>query len=294
MFANDNCIHYNDDDMDTIQYKSYILYIIIFLVAFCVYVEFLVSPVFAFSTAVGYLYKDNSIVSGNLVSVNSQNGSQYIEKANLSNNRQVLGVVDNSSFLTQSNGTGNVDYVSSSGTVLTYVSTVNGNITSGDYICPSPINGVGMYCESGYTVGRALDNFNSSSKNASSYSVNSVNGGKTTVYVGEISVDINVQYISSANSSGPINSILTAIGVPISGKPISLAQLIVVFIIIMTSIIFAGIIIFRSAKNSTISIGRNPLAKSDILRGFYSIATVGVLLVFVAFIVSFLVIKGWI
>lgn len=263
-------------------------------ISFLACVEFLVSPVFAFSTAVGYLYKDNSIVSGNIVSAYSLNGSQYIEKANLSNNRQVLGVVDNSSFLTQSNGVGNVDYVSSSGTVLTYVSTVNGNITSGDYICPSPINGVGMYCSSGYTVGRALNNFNSNSQNASSYSVNAVTGEKTTVYVGEISVDLNVQYISSANPSGPINSILTAIGVPISGKPISLAQLIVVFIIIMTAIIFAGIIIFRSAKNATISIGRNPLAKSDILRGFYSIATVGVLLIFVAFIVSFLVIKGWI
>ncbi len=266
----------------------------ILFVSFLFCVEFLVSPVFAFSTAVGYPYKDNSIVSGNIVSAYSLKGSQYVEKANLANNRQVLGVIDNSSFLTQSSETGNVDYVVSSGTVLTYVSTVNGNITSGDYICPSPINGVGMYCESGYTVGRALSSFNSISNNSSSYSVSTVNGGKTTVYVGEIPVDLNVQYISSANSSGPINSILTAIGVPISGKPISLAQLIVVFIVIMTAIVFAGMIIFRSAKNATISIGRNPLAKSDILRGFYSIATVGVLIVFVAFIVSFLVIKGWI
>ncbi len=209
-----------------------------------------------------------NIKSGNLVSIINN----YAKLTNNSNLSQFTGIAN------QNSSSGEVT-LSISGIAYTYVSNVNGNIQKGDYITSSNIPGIGEdLLGKGVSIGKALSNFNINS--AKKYN---------RVYIEKIPVSIEVMYINVNTGEDSFSPLAYSIGNPQIRKTLSIAQLISIIFILLASVIIAMTIIARSARNTIKNTSRNPLNKSEIIKNFYKMATLAIIIVLVGIVISYVI-----
>lgn len=160
----------------------------------------------------------------------------------------VYGVINDSPSLDVTLGNlTNGHKVISKGETTVRVSSINGNIKTGDFITTSKTPGVGeLVTKTGYVVGRALADYSSGDKNA----------------VGQIAVALDPHAQISAASTARQNIIeilrngLTGLGV----DPISALRYVLASAMVLVSFAIGFIYFGRIAKSGVEAIGRNPLA----------------------------------
>lgn len=221
------------------------------------------------------------VVSGTIVSLDSHN-NHLMNPATPSNVQSLFGVTVGEV------SAGSVE-VATTGEVATLVSDINGDIAPGDAITISDITGIGAKAVSGRVLGVAQGGFSASSPGAVTEKVNGVRGVSRQISIGRISVVIGPQDVARGGSSvsqSVQKLFVSAAGHDVSSGRVALSISILAVVMILVVSMVAGAI-----RNSLNSIGRNPLAGSSIVLGLSQVLGLAVLVLAIAFVGVFIIIK---
>lgn len=242
------------------------------------------------SAAISQGYKpDGTLAPGALVAIEAAKNA--VAAADPANSNGLLGVVvgPNSANLAVDN-TGNLVQVATSGTAQVFVSDLNGPIKTGDQIAPSPIRGVGMKAgDSGKVAGVAQTDFDGSAA-IKTASVPTSGGSAQTARIGVIPVAVQVVYYT-VPAKGPVPAFLQQFAVSVTGKTASVAQLVIVLIIVGAALVVVGFLMFAAVRGSIVSLGRNPLAATSIYRGTFQAVAASMTILGVAVAGAYMVLR---
>lgn len=235
----------------------------------------IVSPTYAqdlsSGTAVGIQINDK-VTNGDIIT-STPNG---YKRATSPYDPQIFGVVNINPavYVKDTTATNNTPVVSV-GDVTVKVSSINGNIKSGDFITSSTLPGVGEKAtDNGFILGRALQSYSSNDPKK----------------VGLILITLQPHYAQLNNDI--IHNSFSAFSLGLNAAvttPLGVIRYFVAGIITLLSFFFGFRFFARASNRGVEAIGRNPLAKQAILLSVFinTIITVAIMLLGVA--ISYLI-----
>lgn len=246
------------------------------------------------SLSQGFPAKD-AITSGSLVSLASDGTS--VEAASLTNVSRLFGVAVPDSAapisLGGSNATGQVQIVTS-GSADVLVSTEGGTIHVGDYVTVSSISGVGEKVPAGShrIIGTAQADFDGSGSDTAKRTISDSSGAKHEVTIGQVPVVIAIStYTNNTGNQGyQLPVWLQNFSNQLAGRSVAPVRIILASIILIVTLISITVLLYSAVRNSIISIGRNPLSRSSVLRGLLEVIGIVIVLMVVAAGAMYLVI----
>lgn len=184
--------------------------------------------------------------------------------------------------------------VATSGRYELLVSNINGEIKDGDYLTASSIRGIAMKADDrqAKSIGQALQNFDTNDPNQvlSSKDVNTTEGQERTVAIGRILVDLDVR--NNPLSFGVLApQVLIQLGETIAGGPVSVTRIWGALATLVLSFATGSVIFYAGVRTSIIAIGRNPLSKASVLRGFLQVTTISLAIFIVGGFAVYLILK---
>ncbi|MBC7581633.1 hypothetical protein H7097_02060 [Aeromicrobium sp.] len=220
--------------------------------------------------------------NGMIVKLVDKDGSKVepLTDATVSKMQGVV-VAANDATVTISND-GNIGqvFVATFGHYDVLVSNQNGPIKSGDYITISAIAGVGMKVDTTQptVLGKATGSFTGNGTVAGSAKLKDSTGKEVSVSLGRIPVDITISHnpLQQAAANG-LPSFLEHASEAVAGKVVSPARVYVALIVLLMSTFVAGGILYSGVRGGLIAIGRNPLAKKQIVAGIVRVVLSGLI-----------------
>lgn len=243
----------------------------------------LFSTTAAAAVSQGYNTNDKTIVVGMAVAIVDSSNTDgttkgVVEKSSLSHADKTLGIVVNPS--TDPVLVGSADqqvFIATTGTVPGYVTDLNGAVKKGDFVGPSPIQGVLMKAANGSkgVIGVATEDYPTAGQKI--VNVTTAGGQKTQAGVNLVRINLDVKL--SNTSTGDGKTILLRVGESVAKHPVSTTQVIAVIVILVLMIVVEGGIVYGAISSSMISLGRNPMARKSIFLGLGQVAVlVGIVL----------------
>ena len=227
----------------------------------------------------GFKTAEADLATGALVSLTSDSQST-VQLSNTDRVNQLIGVIGDRPLIELSNNDKEVQVVIS-GTTLTLVSDINGEIKSGDKITASPINGVGMKANaSSLVVGTAQDDLAKTS--TTTRSINDKRGQPQSVKVGAVPVSINVTYyVAPEDKNSFLPPFLQSLANTVAGKEVSAVRVLISSLVLMFGFVSIAVLLYSSIRSSIISIGRNPLSEGAVRKSLFEVGAtaLGILLV---------------
>ena len=238
------------------------------------------------SIAQGFQVNNNdNIVTGALVST-SKSDAETVELATIDSAARLIGIVDKDPLVAISAGSKEA-HVVLSGTTSVLVSDINGPITAGDKITVSPIAGVGMVATAdGSVVGTSQANFNTAG--SQTRTIKDASGKSHTVHIGYVPLQVGVAYYQAPGSNF-LPPFVQRIANGIAGKPVSIIRITVCSLLLLISFVGITVFVYTATRSAMVSLGRNPLASHDILRGLYQAIGVAAVAVAGSLIASYLI-----
>lgn len=230
--------------------------------------------------------------TGSIVSLTATKTTS-VEAANLDNASRVLGVVvTGNNTLVAVNPDPTKAQVASSGSALTLVSTLGGDIKSGDPVAVSAFNGIGTKGgEGNYIVGHAQGDFNSKSEGASERQVtDSKTGAKKTISVGYVSVAVAPSYIPPDQGAAKLTGLQKFVH-SLTGHTVSTPRIVVSLVITVLTVVTISVLTYAAIYGSIISIGRNPLAREAVIRALVFVLILASLATVAAFILVYFLLR---
>jgi len=173
-------------------------------------------------------------------------------------------------------------YVASGGRSATLVSNQNGDIKAGDYVTLSSISGIGMKAgdHDPVVLGRAIEDFNSSdsAQVIGTVTVKNTSGKEQQIKVGRVLVDVSIGKNPLLKTDNTLPSALKKASEMIAGKAVSPVRVYLSLVMLGTSALIAGSLIYSAVRSSLIAIGRNPLSKRSIIRGLFQVVIIGLMI----------------
>lgn len=253
-------------------------------------VFFPMSAIAANGVAQGYKTSGN-IVTG--MSVSLLNDTIY--PSTRENSGNLLGVVVAQTSVAVSLASGNNQaQVITNGVANAFVTNLNGDISNGDQLVPSPIEGVLMKAtEAGRAMGSAQQDFNSSSTGVQKKDIKAKDGTTKQASIGTIQIlvarnDFVPKPADVPKVLSPFQSIFTGV----AGHTVSVARTIIAVVIFAVSVIAAMIVLYSGVSNGIRSIGRNPLSKGEVYIGLFQVFAIILLILIISFAIMLLIIKG--
>lgn len=231
----------------------------------------------------------STIPIGSIVSLKNDS-SDYVNASTVDNADAILGVVINTADaqVSLSSNQSNQVQVVTSGIEQVLVSDINGNISIGDPITSSPIDGVGMKATSNAkVVGIAQSAFPNSTATKQTYT--NKNGQKNTVSIGEVPVLINVAYYYKQPNKTLIPPEVQNLANALAGKTVNSLPIIVSAAIFIVTLIIVVSIIYAMIHSSIISVGRNPMSQAAVYRNVVQLSALVIVILGVAVAAIYLV-----
>jgi hypothetical protein len=225
------------------------------------------------------------------------NSKNSVEPATQSTIFQTFGIIVNVNSaaiaLESQDKTGDQVFVANSGHYDILVSDQNGAISPGTYITLSPVNGIGMKVDSTQpiVVAQALQSFNNSSPILGTDTLKTSNGN-IKVHLGLINANISIGHnplLVTTNSGVP--KLLSKISMSITGKQVSAWRIWLGLAILGIVAFIVGTMLYGAVRSSLISIGRNPLSKKAITRGFLEVVFSSLIILISAIFGVYLLLK---
>lgn len=240
---------------------------------------------------------DSTLEPGMIVQLNTQNSNKILP-ATQSSIDHIHGVVvppNDAPVSLQNNANTQQYYVATSGTYSVLVSDQNGSIGKGDYVTVSSLAGVGMKAATDQTVvlGKALDAFDGSSNVEGTAPLTLVNGKKMTVHLGKVSIDISIAHnpLYQPSTTSSIVNQLQKFGDSVAHKPVSLARIYISVAVLVAAVGIASTMLVTGVRTALIAVGRNPLARSHIIRGLVQITFTSLIIFVVGVFGVYLLLK---
>lgn len=183
--------------------------------------------------------------------------------------------------------------VAPSGRYNVLVSNENGTIKAGDYLTISALPGISMKADAsqGLIVGRAVNSF-SARNTISEVTLKNSQSPITHVSVERIVVDVqlapNPLYLKNSNS---IFVFLSRSEFAVTNKQASPLKTYLSGLVLLATIIIAGVVLYAGTRSAIISIGRNPLAKSVIGRSMIKTIVAGIVVFAIGVSVVYLILN---
>ncbi len=237
------------------------------------------------SIARTYIISGNTPVSGDLISFDKN--TQIFHLSHRANDPNLFGVTIKNPVVVLRKNDGGIPIVET-GEAIVNVTTINGPIHAGDYITTSSIPGKGqkMTISKSVVLGTALDSFFGASTTPTDTKTQ-------TVYEGSIRVLISIgpKVLTSTAPSSPVFSVVNSV-TDISSVTSKILKYLLAAVITIGTIAIAFRNFGASLKDSILSVGRNPLARSSI-QSMVVLNTILIILVsaaglFIGFAVLFL------
>ncbi len=256
-------------------------------------------PVNAASTSSSFIQSYNapsSLQEGMIVQLQNNNANN-VEPATESNIYRTFGVVvnlGNAAIAVENNSkTANQVFVANSGRYQVLVSDQNGTISTGDYITLSSVNGIGMKdnATEPIVVAQALGSFKGTGAILGTDNLKTSNGTQI-VHIGLVSASISIGHnplLSISNSGVP--KILENLSKSIAGKTVSPWRIWLGVVVLLLVAIISGSMLFGAVRSSLISIGRNPLSKKAISKGFVEVVLLALIIFISAVFGVYLLLK---
>lgn len=231
------------------------------------------------SISQGFKTNESGLTAGALVSL--MGGSQSaVQASNTDRVNQLIGVIGDKPLIELSNSDKEAQVVIS-GTTLTLVSDINGDVKTGDKITASPINGVGMKATtSALVVGTAQADLSSIS--TTSKTINDKKGQPQIVKIGAIPVQVNVTYyVAPQDKNAFLPPFLQSLANSVAGKEVSAVRVLIATIVLVFGFLSIAVLLYSSIRSSIISIGRNPLSEGAVRKSLLEVGatSLGILLV---------------
>ena len=220
--------------------------------------------------------------------------------APLTNNPDIAmqGVVvaaNESAVSLSGDGTSQQVYVATNGTYQALVSNQNGPIKPGDLISISAIDGIGMKADTTQSVilGKAAQGFNGTNMVSGTAELNT-STGKLKVAIGLISVNIDVSRnpLAPSGTDSKVPNFLRKLAESIAGHPVDAARIYISLVLLFVTMIIAGSLLLGGVRSSLISVGRNPLARSAVLKGLIQVLFVGIVVFVLGLASIYLLLKA--
>lgn len=234
--------------------------------------------------AVVQSYTANSVLQKGMIVKLAGSDSSQVEADTLDTAGKMSGVVvsptDAPVTLSPTEGQSRQVYVAGSGRYNVLVSNQNGVIAPGDYVTVSSLAGVGMKADAheAEVLGRAADGFDGIHGTEGSTTVKGQNGKDITVSLGRVAVDITIGPNPIALNQSNVPGVLQHAALLVTSKPVSAWRIYLSLVILVGTIIVAGSLLYGGAKNGMIAIGRNPLARSSIMRNLFQVVLTSVII----------------
>ncbi len=227
----------------------------------------------------GFKTTETDLATGALVSLTS--GSQNtIQLSNTDRVNQLIGVIGDKPLIELSNSDKEAQVVIS-GTTLTLVSDINGDIKTGDKVTASPISGVGMKANaSSLVVGTAQSDL--SSATTTQKTVNDKKGQPQSVKIGGVPVQINITYyVAPEDKNAFLPPFVQSLANAVAGKEVSPVRVLISSLVLVFGFISIAVLLYSSIRSSIISIGRNPLSEGAVRKSLFEVGatSLGILLV---------------
>ena len=213
--------------------------------------------------------KDGAILSA------SDNGAVLSAKPYDS---QVIGVVSrDAAIVFNSSKTENGVPVISYGEVYMLVSSANGQIKRGDILTTSSMPGIGVKAtKSGYVLGAALENYESTDPNS----------------INLIAVDLNLHYFNSKSPfPGSLSDIFKIALLPTKEGPSAWFKYLVAAAVVLSSFILGYLTFGRTAAKGVEALGRNPAASKIIQLGIIFNISIVIAIIATGLVVALLILR---
>ena len=241
----------------------------------------------------GYATDDN-LFRGAVVSRNTDDESK-VDGATLDSIDRLHGVVVQSdetaiSITTDTAGV----FVSTSGRFEVLVSNINGEIFENDYITVSSLQGIGMKADDSqeFVVGQALQNFDTTDENKilSTQRVSPENAEPFDVAIGRVLVEVNVGKNPQRGTTA-VPEFLQQFSIAIAGEVVSPIRIYSSLLVLLITFALGGSIIYSGIRTSIVAIGRNPLSKQSVLKGFSRVAATAIVIFVTGFFAVYLMVR---
>jgi hypothetical protein len=237
---------------------------------------------------------DEILQRGMIVGV-KEGDPEKVESLNVDELDRILGIVvdANDSPITLSGEQEKV-FVATVGRYDVLVSDQEGEISPGDYLTVSSLDGIAMRAtfEQSEIVGRALEGFNGREGIVGESELNDTKGQKRTVHIGRVEVDVALSKNPLAKSAAVTPQWLGKIGQAIAGKSLSPARIYISAAIFIVGAFLAGAILYAGIRSSIIAIGRNPLSKKSILRGLLEVIFTSLIVFIISVVGVYLLLRA--
>lgn len=222
-------------------------------------------------------YSASTTIQQGMIVELQQSNSNAVEPASQNNIYRTFGVVvnlANASIAVEnvSNQTNQV-FVANSGHYSVLVSDQNGPILAGDYITLSPVDGIGMKDNTAepIIIAQALSSFNGTGPLIGTDTVKT-SSGVETIHLGLIDASISIAHnplLINANNDVP--KVLSSFSQTITGKIVSPWRIWLGVSVMAVVAFIVGSMLYGAVRSGIISIGRNPLSKKVITKGFLDV-----------------------
>jgi len=239
---------------------------------------------------------DTTTQKGMIVSLDPKNSSKVLPLTT-DNADHMLGVVvaanDATVTLSEDSNNGQV-FVASFGRYDVLVSTQNGPIKAGDYITISSLAGIGMKVDTSQPVvlGRAQASFTGTGAVDGTTQLKTTNGTQVTVALGRIPVDVSISHnpLQESVDKG-LPTFLKKASEQIAGRQVGTARVYIGLSVLIVTSLIAGAMLYSGIRGGLIAIGRNPLAKKQIVGGIFRVVLSGVIVFLLGIFGVYLILK---
>lgn len=239
---------------------------------------------------------DKPLQNGMIVKLVDKDSTK-VEALTMATITKMQGVVvpaNDAAVTLSNNGNSGQVFVATFGHFDVLVSNQNGPIKSGDYITISALAGIGMKVDTSQptVLGKATASFDGTGKVAGTAQLKDSTGRTVNVSLGRIPVDISISHNPLQESADKnLPGFLKQASQYIANKPVSTTRVYIGLIVLFTSALVAGGMLYSGIRGGLIAIGRNPLAKKQIISGIVRVILSGLIVFIIGVFGVYLLLK---
>ncbi len=258
----------------------------------------IIAPVAA--QAVTRAYNTDSPLQRGMVVRISQKDKNKVEMLTESTATKMEGVIvaanDAPVTLSSSDVTKQQVFVANTGHYNVLLSNQNGAVKPNDYLTISSLAGIAMKADTkqAIVVGKALAAFDGKTNVSGTTELKDSTGKKITVGLSLVPVDINISHNPlerQPESRVPGIAFLQSGARAIVNKTVDPSRLYLSVLLLIVAAAISGSLLYGGVRNSLVSIGRNPLAKTSIVRSMMQVILVSIIIFIIGLIGVYLLLK---
>ena len=254
----------------------------------------------ALAQAVTHAYKTDSPLQRGMIVRLSDKDNTKVEALKAAQIDKMEGVVvaanDAPVTLSSDDQTAQQVFVATTGRYNVLVSNQNGPIKKDDYITISSLAGIGMKADGKQPriAGKALSGFDGRSNVSSRMTVKTSDNKEIPIALGLIALEISIGQNPIEDKPESIipglEFLHRAAGV-IADKKVAPAQLYLSLVALIVTAIISGSILYAGVRTSMVAIGRNPLAKTSVMRNLLQVVITSIIILIIGITAVYLILK---